>query len=484
MERKIITLQPVFDPTNPRRYEDKERHGFDIYRVPVLGKFLLWKHSRLTLQLILLVAAAMVIFDGFFGSSSTARNFATVGSWIDYRFILVMIILFLGNLFCMSCPFVLVSHSIQKRIGLNRVWPQWLKGKWIALGLLVLLLFSYEQFSLWNSPVLTATVTVMYFAGAVATDFIFKGNAFCKYVCPLGLFNQTYAMLSPTEVKSKSAAFCKTCTTKECVKGDASHHQEGCQMSLYMGTKATNLDCTFQMSCAHACPYHNIGFETRNPLRELWTNLRKRELSQGVVVLVLSFADLMNAGSMIEPFQPFQQFIGNLTGIKDNFWSYTLIFAIITLAVPALVGWFVTWASRKLSGSTEPLTMIFKRLILGLLPVSFSMWIAHYLFHFSIGGAGLWPTVQDTFVRIGLPIFGQPVWNTGTLLPYEVVTTLQLIIIYIGFMTSGVAIYQISRKMYKKRVAVRAMLPFLILALLLTVGAGLILTQTMAARGT
>ncbi len=484
MERRTITLQPIYDPLNPKRGEDKERHGFDLYAIPLLRRILLARHSRTVFQSILLVAALAVIWDGFFGDQLSPRNFATTGAWIDYRFLLVMVILLVGNLFCMSCPFVMVSHGLQKRFGLNRVWPNWLKGKWISLGLLVLILFVYEQASLWDSPALTASVTVLYFAGAILTDTIFKGNAFCKYVCPLGLFNQTYAMLSPTEVKSKSASFCKSCTTKECIKGDQKTAQEGCQMSLYMGTKQSNIDCTYQMSCARACPYHNVGLETRNPLRELWTNVKKRDFSLGAVALVLSFTCLTNAGSMIGPFNDFQRWVGNLTGLRDNFWSYTLIFLIFALILPALVGWLTTWLTQKLARTNEPLSSIFKRFALGLLPLSFSVWIAHYLFHFTVGAAGIWPTIQNLLARLGLPIFGQPNWKTEPLLPYSWIQPLQFTIIYVGFMASGVAIYQISRKMYKKKVARRAMLAYLGLAFLLAVAAFLIMTQPMQARGT
>ncbi|HEX2912641.1 MAG TPA: 4Fe-4S binding protein [Chloroflexia bacterium] len=484
MAHKVIELQPLYDPVNPKRGEDKERHGFDLYSIPLLRRVLLWKHSRTVFQLILLVAAAGVIFDGFFGRPQSPRNFATVASWIDYRFLLVLVILLVGNLFCMSCPFVLVSHGIQKRVGLNRNWPRWLKGKWLALGLLVLILFSYEQFSIWDSPFLTATVCVLYFASAVLTDFIFKGNSFCKYVCPLGLFNQTYSMLSPTEVKSKSFAFCKSCTTKECVKGDATHHQEGCQMSLYMGTKQSNIDCTYQMSCARACPYHNVGLEFRNPIRELWTNIKKRDFSLGAVALVLCFASLTNAGSMIGPFQDFQRTIGNVTGLTNNFWSYTLIFLFFALALPAFFGWLTTWLTQKMARTSEPLSAIFKRYAVGLLPLSFSFWLAHYAFHFIVGGGGVWPTIQDMFERLGFPILGKPAWGNPGLLPYSVIFPLQLIVIYGGFMASGVAIYQISRKMYKKRVARTAMLPFMVLALVLAIAAVLIMAQPMQARGT
>lgn len=483
MERKTIVLQPAYNPINPKRGEDKERHGFDLYRIPVLRTILLWKHSRTVLQSILLVGALLIIYAGFFGTQFGARSFATNLAWVDYRFLLVLVILLVGNLFCMSCPFVLVSHGLQKKFGLNKVWPRWLKGKWLSLGLLMLILFSYEQFSLWDSPFLTALVTVLYFAGAAITDLIFKGNAFCKYVCPLGLFNQTYAMLSPTEIKSKSFAKCKSCTTKECIKGDQERHQEGCQMSLYMGTKQSNIDCTYQMSCARACPYNNVGFELRNPVRELWTNINKRDFSLGAVSLVLAFAALNKAFGMTPPFQDVQRFVGNLTGIRDNFWSYTLLFVLVNFALAALLGWLASWLTKQLAGTDESLGSIFKRYAPGLLPLSFSVWLAHYLFHFSVGAGGFWPALQNIFVGWGLPILGQPSWKVDQVLPYQLISPLQLGILYIGFMVSGLSLYQISRKLYKKKVARLAMLPFLLLALVLLLAGGYIMLQPMQARG-
>lgn len=513
MAQKTITLQSGYDPRNPKRFEaDKERHGFDLLSISWLRRILLWKHTRTVLQLVLLFGALAIIYDGFFGDQFAPKNFATTASWIDYRFILVLSIVALGNLFCMSCPFVLVSHNIQKKIGLNRNWPNWLKGKWIALGLLLVILFSYEQFSFWNSPLLTAIVTVLYFSGAVVVDFIFKGNSFCKYVCPLGLFNQAYAMVAPTEVKSKSFQYCSSCATKECVRGRTENHlnrqkaeenklatpaviqikkkqelgeieQEGCQMSLYMGTKQSNIDCTYQLSCARACPYSNVGFEFRNPIRELWTNLKKREMSVSVAALVLTFGALSNAGAMIGPFQEFETWIGNTTGLRDNFWSFTLVFLIAVLALPALFGWLATLLTQKLARTNEPLSAIFRRYGVGFLPLGLGIWMAHYFFHFTVGAGGLIPAFQNVFVKLGLPIFGRPDWASGAVLPYDVIFPLQLVMIYGGFMGSALAIYQISRKMYKKKAARRAMLPFLILALLLGVIAILIMAQPMQARG-
>ncbi len=513
MANRSLSLQPAYDPRNPKRNEaEKEKHGFDLLTIPWLRRFLLWKHNRTSLQLILLFFALCVIYDGFFGEQLAPKNFATTASWIDYRFILVLVIVGLGNLFCMSCPFVLVSHSLQKRIGLNRNWPDWLKGKWLALGLLLLLFFFYEQLSFWDNPFFTALVTSLYFGGAIIIDSIFKGNAFCRYVCPLGLFNQAYAMVSPTEVKSKSFQYCSSCATKECVRGRTENHltrqteeqnkpgspivieiktkqsqhqieQEGCQMSLYMGTKQSNINCTYQLACARSCPYSNVGFEFRNPLRELWTNIKTRDMSVAVTAIVLLFASLSNAGAMIGPVQDFERWLGDTTGLRDNFWSFTLLFGLIALASPVLFGWLATFFTQKLAQTDEPLSAIFKRFGIGLLPLGLGIWMAHYFFHFVVGAGGFIPAFQNIFVRLGLPIFGQPNWKGGAILPYELIFPLQILMIYGGFMGSAIAIYQISRKMYKKKAARRAMLPFLILALLVGIIAVLIMTQPMQARG-
>ncbi len=513
MEQRTISLQPAYDPRNPKRNETgKERHGFDLLAVPWLRRILLWKHTRTVLQFILLLGAAGIIYDGFLGDQFAAKNFATTASWIDYRFLLVLAIVGVGNLFCMSCPFVLVSHTVQKKIGLNRHWPNWLKGKWLALALLLLILYSYEQFSFWNSPVLTATVTVLYFAGAVLVDTVFKGNAFCKYVCPLGLFNQAYSMVSPTEIKSKSFQYCASCSTKECVRGKTEDHldrksflpegtkspriieikvkqargevkQEGCQMSLYMGTKQSNLDCTYQLSCARACPYSNVGFEFRNPLVELWTNLKKRDFSLAAAAIVLAFASLANAGAMVGSFQEFQAKAGELTGLRDNFWSYTLIFLVLTLGFPAFFGWLASFLTQKLAGSPESLSSIFKRFAPGLLPLGLGIWMAHYFFHFVVGASGIIPAFQNLFVKLGFPLFGRSNFSGGSLLPYDFIFPLQLLMVYGGLMGSALAFFQISRKMYKRKPSRRALLPFLVLALVLAIIAVLILAQPMQARG-
>lgn len=487
--KRVINLQPIFVPPTPG---PGEKHGFDLLSIGWLRRILLWRHTRKVFQISLLIAAIAVIFDGLTGDQYAPKNLATTSTWIDYRFVLVLSILLVGNLFCMSCPFVLVSHSLQKKIGLNRAWPTWLKGKWIASGLLLVILYAYEQFSLWNNPFLTAVVTLAYFGGAIVVDGLFKGNAFCKYVCPLGMFNQVYAMVSPTEVKSKSFAYCKSCTTKECVKGNEHsgkngvNHQEGCQTQLYIGTKQSNLDCTYALSCVKACPYSNVALETRPFGRELWVNIKKREFSLGVAVMVVTFGALTNAGGMVNGFTDVEAAIARALGLNE-FWAYTLIFLLLTTVIPAGVALLASQLSLRMSRSHDyDWRGVFKRFAPGLLPLSLGIWTAHYFFHFVVGGGGGWPTLQNLFKRIGFPILGEPNWATGALLPYGFILPIQLLFIYGGFLLTSVSMYQISRQMFvrKRKTAQRAMIAWVGLALLLALVAMYIMFQPMQARGT
>ena len=87
-----------------------------------------------------------------------------------------------------------------------------------------------------------------YFVGAFSIDGLFKGAAFCKYLCPCQ-FNFVNAMVSPFEVAVRDVERCTRCTTKDCI---APHGAvSGCELWLFQQTKRGNLDCTFCLDCLH-----------------------------------------------------------------------------------------------------------------------------------------------------------------------------------------------------------------------------------------
>ena len=95
----------------------------DILQLPLIGRFLRWRRGRLVLQLGMLLVAAALVIDGLTGPQSAARNLATVAPWVHYRGLIVLVLLMVGNLFCMACPFAL-PRSLGKRLSRGRQFPR------------------------------------------------------------------------------------------------------------------------------------------------------------------------------------------------------------------------------------------------------------------------------------------------------------------------------------------------------------------------
>src|SRR3954470_13685185 len=81
--------------------------GFDLLRLPLVGRFARWRHARLTLQLPLFALAVLLILHGLFGPQRAPENLATSLTWIHYRGFLVLVLLAAGNFFCLACPLLL-----------------------------------------------------------------------------------------------------------------------------------------------------------------------------------------------------------------------------------------------------------------------------------------------------------------------------------------------------------------------------------------
>ena len=136
-------------------------------------------------------------------------------------------------------------------------WPRWLRSKWLAVVLVIMFLWAYEAFALWDSPCWTAWIALGYFIAAFVVDGLFRGASFCKYVCPIGQFNFVQSLVSPLEVKVRDSDVCTVCRTRDCIRGR--DEIPGCEMELFQPRKSSNMDCTFCLDCVHACPHDNIG---------------------------------------------------------------------------------------------------------------------------------------------------------------------------------------------------------------------------------
>ena len=73
---------------------------------------------------------------------------------------------------------------------------------------------------------------------------------------------------------------CASCRTKDCIRGRP--EARGCELSLFLPRKSSNMDCTLCLDCVHACPHDNIGIVSGTyssifnaaPLLVVWRKLQ------------------------------------------------------------------------------------------------------------------------------------------------------------------------------------------------------------------
>jgi hypothetical protein len=489
---------------------------FDLLKLPGVSRFLLWRHSRTILQLPLLLVSIVMILQGFLGPTLAPKNLATVLTWVHFRGALVLVILCAGNFFCLACPFMAVRNAARCFLRPRRNWPQWLRNKWMAVALFVLILFTYELFDLWSSPWWTAWLIVAYFLAILVVDGVFKHASFCKFVCPIGQFNFIASTLSPLEVQVRDSSVCVSCKTKDCIRGTREPSQvatglpvgpglkpgaqkgmpselrviqRGCELALFQPRKVGNMDCTFCLDCVHACPHDNIGVLSRVPAAELLVDplrsgigyfSRRKDLA--ALALVFSFGALLNAFGMVSPVYALEDWLGKLLHVNQEAPVLGLIFAFFLVVEPVILLGFAAWLTRALSGSNRAILPLAVRYSYALVPLGFGMWLAHYGFHFFTGLLTFIPVTQSALADLGVRILGAPRW-TLTGLPVRFVQPMEFGFLVLGLAGSLLVAYRLSEEDFADR-PMRAFAPWAAVCLLIWISSVWLMLQPMEMRAT
>jgi len=473
----------VTPPSRAAVYRPQTR--LDLLRTPVLGRLFKWRWGRLVFQLLLLAVAALVLYDGFTGPQLAPANSATVLVWIHYRGLVILGLLLVGNLFCAACPFTL-PRTLARRFSLaGRRWPRRLRNKWVSLAGLLVFFWIYESLDLWASPWLTAWLVLAYFGGSFLLEALFAESPFCKYVCPLGAFNFVQSTMSPLQITARSPALCLDCQGKECVRGSA--RVPGCGTELYVPMIQGNMDCTLCLDCARACPYDNVALQLRSPLYEATSTRWPVRWDLSMLVFALTFMALTNAFGMVPPIYAVQAWMASALGVTGPALQLLLIQGTLTLVLPGVLLWGAAWASHRAASGSSVTTRqaMAARYAPTFIPLGLGFWIAHYGFHLAIGGLTILPVLQALLQDHGLALLGgRPTWGMGALLPAEVIFPLQVMAVMLGFCA---ALYSQARQALRHappRLALRQLLPWALVAFLLTLAALQLFNLPMEMRGT
>jgi cytochrome c oxidase assembly factor CtaG len=481
--RPAIQL-PIISPSAPAR-------PFDMVRVPVLGRFLRWRHARLALQLPLLLLAALVIYDGLCGPRVSAMNLAGVLPWIHWRGLLVLGLVAVGNVACMACPFTLPRTLARRWLPAQARWPRRLRNKWPAIALLLVFLWAYEAFALWDRPAWTAWIAVAYFVAAFAVDGWFRDASFCKYVCPIGQFNFVQSLVSPLEVKVRDADVCVSCRTRECIRGTETI--SGCEMRLFQPRKTGNMDCTFCLDCVHACPHQNVGLLARLPASELWNDRLRSGIGRlekrsdiAALVVILVFGAFVNAAGMVEPVVHWLDVAQRWLNHASPLVVVSIFNGLGLVVVPLLLVGAAAMACRRWGDSRTGSIQLAARYSYALVPLGLAMWTAHYSFHLLTSYATLIPAAQRFAADFGSTILGRPAWSCACCAAVaDWIPRLEIIFLDVGLLMSLHVGYRIaSADRQDRRKAMRIVFPWALLLMLLFAAGVWIVLQPMQMRGT
>lgn len=462
----------------------KPAKRFDVLRVPVLGDLLRSRWGRLPFQLGLLAVALLIVYDGFTGPDLAGANNATLLAWVVYRGLIILALLFLGNLFCFACPFTLPRTLAHRISGFGRRFPRPLRNKWVSVFGLILIFWLYEAADLWASPWLTAWVTVGYFVAAFTLEAMFSESPFCKYVCPLGAFNYAYAAAAPLQIEARDPAICRDCENKECVNGSA--QVLGCGTELFVPTMATSMDCVLCLDCARACPYDNVSLSLRSPSRLVARDCWPARWDMAFLFVALAFIGVMNAFGMVAPVQALQEWLAAGLGIANEPVRLLLLIGFGGVGLPALVLFLASRASGWLDERQDLRPAYYaSRFSPAFVPLGLGVWLAHYGFHIAIAGLTILPAFQDFLLRHGITWFGTtPNWELGALLPTPIVFPLQVVAVLGGFFW---ALFLLGRAAIdtnpRPESALKTALPWAVGLLLLCMAALAVFNLPMEMRG-
>jgi cytochrome c oxidase assembly factor CtaG len=457
--------------------------GFDLLRLPLLGRFLKWRHARLCLQLPLLLLAIAVIYDGLRGPQVGAMNLAGVLPWIHWRGLVILGLLVAGNIFCMGCPFLLPRTLARRCLPAVWSWPQRLRSKWLAVLLIVAFLWAYEALALWDRPRWTACLALSYFVAAFVVDGLFRGASFCKYVCPIGQFNFVQSLASPLEVKARDPTVCASCRTKDCIRGRDGI--PGCELHLFVPRKAGNMDCTTCLDCVHACPHDNVGLIAVPPGAALWHDDQRSGIGRfgsrpdiAALGIVLVFGAFANAAGMVGPVAEAQEWLMEWTGIRSVFLATTAFYGLTLVVLPVMAVGSAAALSRRWGGLGLGTLEVATRYAYALVPLGFGMWLAHYCYHFLTSYDTVVPVAQRFAADLGLTSLGEPAWSSACCRPVTPwLLPLELLFLDVGLLLSLYTAYRLAPTL-------KALVPWALLMVLLFLSGVWMLFQPMQMRGT
>lgn len=461
----------------------------DLLRLPGAKRLLAWRPFQFVARLPFVFLFVAVILVGLLGAQTGGNNGAAVLTWTIWWAALILFILFFGKIWCLFCPWNAIAEWVQRltwwgkrditsSLGLR--WPRKLRNIYLATGLFVGLTWLELGFRVTISPWATAALALLMLAMAIVPAMYYDKKPFCRYGCLVGRVSGLYALFSPVELRSRDKAVCRTCETKDCVRGNDRGY--GCPTSEYLGTMDVNTYCILCTECIKTCPYDNVALNLRPPAVDLLKAARLRPDEAYLTVAILSLATFHGVTMSAfwgDTIGVGQAWLGG--GVAGGLVAFTLGMAAM-LAAPGLLLLAAAWVSRRLSGTGDSLRSTAISYAFALLPVALFYHLAHNLQHLLREGQRIVPLLSDPLAW-GWDLFGTASWTLGPILSLATIQYVQVGLLLIGQAFAAYVAYHVSRRLLHGRgQRLRSLAPVLMLVLGFSTVNLLLLMQPMSMR--
>ena len=474
--RRLLGLQPG-EPLN-------------LLDIQGVKKFFKSKWFQPLFQIPTFLVFLVLIFIGFTDIQAGDKNLTTMLIWTIWWAGIIFTFVLLGRVWCMMCPFGAAQDIIGRRVSLNHNFPRPLRNIWLSTILFLALTWWDSYSGIVNKPALTAWLFIGFFAVSIVSALIYKGRAFCRYICPIGGLIGLYSMFSPLELRNKCMEVCRKDKIKGCIRGSASGH--ACPMFETPMTLDRNNYCNLCSECIKSCPEDNIVLRFRGFARDLWVT-SKKYMDEAYLAMVLVGLTTLVTAEMIAPWHVWQDALIKLfptgaLGLTGHSAQETFIFTVLftagALVLPSLLLLLTSFAVHKSVGNGGvSIKKIFVNFSYMFIPVGISMHLAHNLSHLLTEGQLTIPAIQRAANKYLALNQGEPNWNLAPFMGFEAVFWLQMAVLVTFNIVSLYAGYRIAVNTFQEK-ALRAFIPMMILVLVFTLVNTFILGQPMSLRHT
>lgn len=398
--------------TGKRRPPQAGRNRLDLLQtIPLLGRMVRQRWLPFALTLPGLALFLLFIIAGIWGSPIGNRNIIITFVWILWWFLLITVMLPFGSrIWCMVCPFPFFGEWLQRGrlIGVGRDprhmwrgyrrWPVRFTNIW-AQNILFLGLCTTSAV-LVTRPVTSAVVLFGLALAATGLAAVFRGRAFCSYICPVSGFLSLYAMAAVVEVRAKDPEVCRTCRTKSCATGSDSGW--GCPWSCHPGRLDRNNYCGMCMTCIKTCPNGNMTIN----LRPFCADTRIKGKDEAFKALIMISVALVYSITLLGSWGTVKSW-ANISEVGN--WRGFLVYAgaiwVTSLAVLPGIWGLACLTGRRMAGASVRTEALFRRYAFMLVPLGLAAWIAFSIPLVMVNWSYILATVSDP-LGWGWDLFG------------------------------------------------------------------------------